>query len=83
MEHQSIVQILLQTQNHYVLGFQSAVDPVNQCLQDIIRLTVKTSNLSSFCTELNVSVTSVPNEIQRETMFFSFFLINFRDNIIQ
>lgn len=73
MEHQSIVQILLQTQNHYVLCFQSAVDPANQCLQDNIRLTVKTSNLSSFRTEPNVSATSVPNEIQRETMFFHFF----------
>lgn len=33
MEHQSIIQIFLQTLNHYVLWFQSAIDPDNQSLQ--------------------------------------------------
>lgn len=32
MEDQSVVQILLQALNHYVLCFQSAIDPQNQCL---------------------------------------------------
>lgn len=33
MKHQSIIEIFLQTLNHYVLGFQSAIDPLHQRLQ--------------------------------------------------
>lgn len=32
MKNQPVVQILLQTLNHDVLRFQSAIDPINQCL---------------------------------------------------
>lgn len=32
MKYQSIIHILLQTLNNNVLGFQSLVDPINQCL---------------------------------------------------
>lgn len=34
MKHQSIIEIFLQTLNHYVLGFQSAIDPLHQRLQE-------------------------------------------------
>lgn len=33
MKHQSIIEIFLQTLNHYVLRFQSAIDPLHQRLQ--------------------------------------------------
>lgn len=33
MKHQAVIEIFLQTLNHYVLGFQSAIDPFHQRLQ--------------------------------------------------
>lgn len=33
MKHQSVIEVFLQTLNHYVLGFQSAIDPLHQRLQ--------------------------------------------------
>lgn len=34
MKHQSVIEVFLQTLNHYVLGFQNAIDPLHQRLQE-------------------------------------------------
>jgi len=70
MKHQSVIQILLQTLDHYVLWFQSAIDPVNQCLptHNLSHSQLQTPDAFIFLQTV-FSVSDVPNEKQRDAVF--------------
>lgn len=81
MKHQPIEQILFQTLNHYVLCFQSPIDPINQCLP---RHNLSHSQIhqthSSSCIHFAVPIAT--DEKLCETQFFQFSKYIFRDNMI-
>lgn len=62
MKHQSIIEIFLQTLNHYVLRFQSAIDPLHQRLQKK-RLTIKWEKIQFPCTGFYRFVTRTKSQI--------------------
>lgn len=77
MKYQSIIHILLQTLNNDVLGFQSLIDPINQCLPRYNSShSQRNYPLSSSCIHFSFISVADEEKKQQETLFLKIVLLD-------